>query len=168
MNVRDLVPWSRGDRERSPGTRSEPISPVLSLHREMNRLFDEAFRGFENSPFWGTRNAWPSVDVEESDKDYRVTAELAGLEERDIEVLLQEGILTLRGEKKIDKASGNRTFSERYYGRFERQISLERDIDENGVNATFRNGILTVTIPKSAQSIERTKRIPVNAGSKSH
>ncbi len=168
MNVRDLVPWSRGDRERSPGTRSEAISPVLSLHREMNRLFDDVFRGFENSPFWGNRNAWPSVDVEESDKDYRVTAELAGLEERDIEVLLQEGILTLRGEKKIDKASGNTTFSERYYGRFERQISLERDIDENGVSATFRNGILTVTIPKSAQSIERTKRIPVNAGSKSH
>jgi HSP20 family protein len=134
----------------------------------MNRLFDEVFRGFESSPFWGGHHAWPSVDVEESDKEYRVTAELAGLEEHDIEVLLQEGVLTLRGEKKIDKASGNRTFSERFYGRFERQISLERDIDENAVSATFRNGILTVTIPKSAQSIERTKRIAVNAGGKSH
>ena len=169
MNVRDLVPWSRGDRERSPSTRSESISPMLSLHREMNRLFDDVFRGFENSPFWGSRTAsWPSVDVEESEKEYRVTAELAGLEERDIEVLLQEGILTLRGEKKVDKESGNRTFSERYYGRFERQISLERDIDENAVSATFRNGVLTVAIPKSAQSIERTKRIPINSGGKAH
>jgi HSP20 family protein len=171
MNVRDLVPWSRGDREGNPNPRSEStISPVLNLHREMNRLFDDVFRGFENSPFWGNRYAWPSVDVEESDKEYRVTAELPGLEERDIEVLLQEGILTLRGEKKVDKESGNRTFSERYYGRFEREISLERDIDENAVSAAFRNGVLTVTVPKSAQSIERTKRIPinVNTGSKSH
>jgi hypothetical protein len=51
MNVRDLVPWSRGDRERSPSTRSEPMSPVVSLHREMNRLFDDVFRGFEDPRF---------------------------------------------------------------------------------------------------------------------
>ena len=114
------------------------------------------------------RNAWPSVDVEETDKEYRVTAELAGIEERDIEVLLDEGILTLRGEKKIDKESANRTFSERCYGRFERQLPLDRDIDDGAVSATFRNGVLTVTVPKSARSIERTKRIPINVGSKSH
>jgi HSP20 family protein len=168
MNVRDLVPWSR-DRERNPSARSDStMNPVISLHREMNRLFDDVFRGFENSPFGGGRSAWPSVDIEESDKEYRVTAELPGLEERDIEVLLQDGILTLRGEKKVEKESGNRTFSERFYGRFERQIALERDIEENAVSAAFRNGILTVTAPKSAQSIERTKRIPINAGSKSH
>jgi len=105
MNVRDLVPWSRPDRERNASGRSESINPVLSLHREMNRLFDDVFRGFENSPF-GARQSWPSMDVEESDKEYRVTAELPGMEERDIEVLLQDGILTLRGEKKVEKESG--------------------------------------------------------------
>lgn len=168
MNVRDLVPWSRSDRERNASSRSETLSPVLSWHREMNRLFDEVFRGFDNAPVGAGRYGWPSVDVEETDNEYRVTAELPGMEERDIEVLLQDGILTLRGEKKVEKQSGNRTFSERYYGRFERQISLERDIDENAVNATFRNGLLTVAVPKSAQSIERTKRIPINVSSKSH
>lgn len=167
MNVRDLVPWSRPDRERSASGRSEPMNPVLSLHREMNRLFDDVFRGFDHSPF-GNRHPWPSMDVEESDKEYRVTAELPGMEERDIEVLLQNGVLTLRGEKKVEKDSGNRTFSERYYGRFERQISLDRDVDESAVSAAFRNGVLTVTIPKSAQSIERTKRIPINGGAKAH
>lgn len=56
MNVRDLVPWSRGDRERSPAARSESISPVMNLHREMNRLFDDMFRGFDDSRFFGGRS----------------------------------------------------------------------------------------------------------------
>jgi HSP20 family protein len=168
MNVRDLVPWSRGERERTPSTRSETMSPVVSLHREMNRLFDDVFRGFEGSAFGGSRGAWPSMDVEETDKEYRVTAELPGLEERDVEVLMQDGVLTLRGEKRLEKDPGNRRFSERFYGRFERQISLDRDIDESAINATFRNGVLTVTVPKSTQAAERTKRIPINAGGKSH
>ena len=168
MNVRDLVPWSRGDRERSPSPRSEPMSPVVSLQREMNRLFDDVFRGFDSSRFGGSRGAWPSVDVEETDREYRVTAELPGLEERDVEVLFQDGVLTVRGEKKLEKERGNRTFSERYYGRFERQIALDRDLEEAAINATFRNGVLTVTAPKSAQAVERTKRIPINVGGKSH
>jgi HSP20 family protein len=168
MNVRDLVPWSRGDRERSPSTRSEPMSPVVSLHREMNRLFDDVFRGFEDPRFWGGHGAWPSMDLEETEKEYRVTVELPGLEERDVEVLLQDGVLTVRGEKKLESEAGNRRSSERYYGRFERQIALDRDIDESAINATFRNGVLTVTVPKSAQAVERTKRIPINAGAKAH
>src|SRR6266404_1709003 len=164
MNVRDLVPWSRGDRERNPSTRSEPMSPVVSLHREMNRLFDDVFRSLEGSHSWGARGAWPSVDVEETDKEYRVTAELPGLEERDVEVLLQDGVLTVRGEKRLESENRNRTYSERFYGRFERQITLDRDVDEGAVNATFKNGVLTVTVPKSARAVERSKRIPINAG----
>ncbi len=168
MNVRDLVPWSRGNRERNPTTRSEPMSPVVSLHREMNRLFDDVFRDFESSAAWGTRVGWPSVDLEENDKEYRVTAELPGLEERDVEVLLHDGVLTVRGEKRVEKEGGSRTFSERYFGQFERQITLDRDIDESAISATFRNGILTVTVPKTAEAVERTRRIPINAGGKSH
>jgi len=104
------------------------------------------------------------MDVEETEKEYRVTAELPGLEERDVEVLFQDGLLTVRGEKKLESENRNRTYSERFYGRFERQITLDRDIDENAVNATFNNGVLTVTIPKSTGSVERSKRIPINAG----
>jgi HSP20 family protein len=126
------------------------MGPVVSLHREMNRLFHDVFRGFESSHLWGNRDAWPSTDVEETDKEYRVTAELPGLEQRDVEVLLQDGVLSVRGEKRIEKESANKTFSERYYGRFERQIALDRDIDESAIHAMFRNGVLTVTIPKAA------------------
>jgi HSP20 family protein len=164
MNVRDLVPWSRGDRERSPATRSDSLSPVMSLHREMNRLFDDVFRGFDDPRLFAGRTGWPSMDVEETDKEYRVTAELPGLEERDVEVLLQDGLLIVRGEKKLESENRNRTYSERFYGRFERQITLDRDVDESAVNATFKNGILTVTVPKSARAVERSKRIPINAG----
>jgi HSP20 family protein len=166
MNVRDLVPWSRGDRDRSPTARSDAISPVMNLHREMNRLFDDMFRGFDDSRLLGGRGGWPSLDVEETGKEYRVTAELPGLEERDVEVLLQDGLLTVRGEKKIESENRNRTYSERFYGRFERQIPLGQEVDENAVSATFKNGILTVTVPKNAQAVERTKRIPINAGNK--
>jgi HSP20 family protein len=167
MNVRDLIPWSRGDRERSPATRSDSLSPVVSLHREMNRLFDEVFRGFDDSRLWGGRGAWPSVEVEETENEYRVSAELPGLEERDVEVLLQDGLLTVRGEKKLETEAQNRSYSERFYGRFERQITLDRDVDDGAVNATFKNGVLTVTVPKNARAVERTKRIPINAGGKS-
>ena len=161
MNVRDLVPWSRGDRERSPATRSESLSPVLSLHRQMNRLFDDVFRGFDDPRLWGGRGAWPSVDVEETEKEYRVTAELPGLEERDVEVLLQDGLLTVRGEKKLETEARNRSYSERFYGRFERQITLDRDVDDGAVNATFKNGVLTVTLPKAADA--RPRQISVKA-----
>lgn len=167
MNVRDLVPWSRGDRERSPATRSDSLSPVMNLHREMNRLFDDMFRGFDDPRLFVGRSGWPSLDVEETDKEYRVTAELPGLEERDVEVLLHDGLLTVRGEKRIESENRNRTHTERFYGHFERQISLDRDVDENRVSATFNNGVLTVTVPKSAKAVERTKRIPINADSKS-
>jgi len=137
----------------------------------MNRLFDDVFRGFDETRFFGGRIGWPSIDVEETEKEYRVTAELPGLEERDVEVLLQDGMLTVRGEKKLESENRNRAYSERFYGRFERQITLDRDVDETAVNATFKNGILTVTAPKSARAVESSKRIPINAGkteAKSH
>ena len=169
MNVRDLVPWSRGDRERNSVTRSDSTSPVVSLHREVNRLFDDLFRSTDDSRFWRGRSAWPSVDVDETETEYRVIAELPGLEERDVEVLLQDGVLTVRGEKKLESEARNRSYSERFYGRFERQISLDRDVDESAVKATFKNGVLTVTVPKNPRAIEQTKRIPINSDrSKAH
>lgn len=156
MNFRDLVPWNRAERDRD----TQSPHPVASLHRDVNRLFEEAFRGFGVSSFFGDRG-WPNMDVEETDRDYRVSAELPGLDEKDVEVLLHDGVLTLRGEKKAESEDRNRSYSERFYGRFERQVSLDRDVDEGAVKATFKKGILTVTVPKSAKAVERTKRIPI-------
>jgi len=143
------------------------MSPLTSLHSQMNRLFDEAFRGFEASlePWQG--RAWPSIDVEESERQFRIIAEVPGMEPRDIEVVLQDGVLILRGERKSTSEESGRV-RERFYGRFERRMALGGEIDQDAVQAHFNNGILTVTVPKSAHAMQRTKRIPVDAGEKTH
>lgn len=170
MNVRDLVPWTRSnDRDRNlPAPQEAAASPFYTLHREMNRLFDDVFRGFDTPSLWGGgRGAWPQLEIEDADSEYRVTAELPGLEEKDVEVLFEDGVLILRGEKRSETDDRSRAFSERVYGRFERRLALG-DIDENQIQAKFRNGVLTVTAPKSEQSQARAKRIPINAGATSH
>ena len=167
MSVRDLIPWGR---ERSPSVPGgEVMDPVLSLHREMNRLFDDFFRGFESrvpSAGWGGGfggMGWPHTDVVETDKEYRVTAELPGLEEKDVEITFQDGTLTLKGEKKEEHNGDNPLHSERYYGRFQRVLSIGPDVDEEKVSASFRNGVLTVVLPKAPDAQGKAKRISINA-----
>jgi HSP20 family protein len=167
MNVRNLVPWTRSSgREGNPPATQEAASPFFTLHREMNRLFDDVFRGFDTPSPWGGR-AWPHLEVEEADNEYRVTAELPGMEEKDVEVLLQDDVLIIRGEKQAKSEDRSRAFSERVYGRFERRIALD-GASEADVRAEFHNGVLTVTVPKSAQTQERVKRIPVNQPTTTH
>ncbi|HEY2660685.1 MAG TPA: Hsp20/alpha crystallin family protein [Caulobacteraceae bacterium] len=169
MSARDLVPWSRpNDRDRNlPAAQEAAASPLFTLHREMNRLFDDVFRGFDTPSLWGDRGAWPQLEVQGADSEYRVTVELPGLEEKDVEVLFEDGVLILHGEKRAETEDLSRAFSERAYGRFERRLALG-DIDEDRVQARFRNGVLTVTVPKSQQSQSRVRRIPINAGATSH
>jgi HSP20 family protein len=136
----------------------------MTLHREMNRLFDDVFRGFDLTPVGMSRMAsWPHVEVIENDKDVRVSAELPGLEDKDVEVLMGEGVLTIRGETKSEVEDKERAFSERTYGRFERRIPLAWEVDEDKIDASFKNGVLTVTMPKSAQASSHVKRIAVNS-----
>jgi HSP20 family protein len=167
MSVRDLIPWGR---ERTPSVRGgEVMDSFLSLHREMNRLFDDMFRGFEGRlpsvGFGGTGlGGWPHTDVIETEKEYRVTAELPGLEEKDIDLTVQDGVLTLKGEKRMEHESEGARYSERYYGRFQRSIAVGADVDEDKVSASFKNGVLTVVLPKSPEAEGKVKRIPVNSG----
>jgi HSP20 family protein len=164
MSIRDLVPWNRG-RDVTI-RRGEEANPFLALHREMNRLFDDVFRGFDLAPFGFDRGfdrmtGWPNIEVSDTDKEVKVTADLPGLEEKDVELELANGVLAIKGEKRTDMVDKDRLFSERYYGRFERRIPVE-DIDEDKVSASFRNGVLTVTLPKTAQAQRHVKRIAVN------
>jgi HSP20 family protein len=106
---------------------------------------------------------WPRVEFSENDKEIQVTAEVPGLEEQDIEVVLVDGILTLRGEKKSETEDKDRQFSERYYGRFERRIGLGRAVDENKVAAAFKNGLLTITLPKTEKAQAKAKRIAIGS-----
>jgi HSP20 family protein len=163
MAMRDLVPSSRA---RDVSTRRGEDSPFLTLHREMNRLFDDVFRGFDLTPFGSDRfdrlgGGWPSVEVSQTDKEIKVTAELPGLDEKDVKVELVNGVLAIAGEKKTETEDKDRLFSERYYGRFERRIPVE-DVDEEKISAGFKNGVLTVTLPKVAQAQSKVKRIAIN------
>ncbi len=166
MNMRDLIPWGR-NQQTTPSRYREEGDPFMTLHREMNRLFDDVFRGFDMAPFgslggMGRLAGWPHVEVAETDKDVRISAELPGLEEKDVEVLMGDGVLTIRGEKKSEVDDKERAFSERYYGRFERRIPLAWDVEDDKIDASFRNGVLTVTMPKSAESKTNVKRIAIN------
>lgn len=168
MAIRDLIPWSRQESRLPVPVRSQrdrDDHPLLSLHREVNRLFDDVFRGFGAPALAGFDQgfSWPSLELAETDKEIRVTAELPGLEEKDVELFVEDGVLTLRGEKKAEVEDRDRGYSERSYGRFERRIGLPRGIEADKAGATFRNGLLTVTLPRSAAANENVRRIPVNA-----
>lgn len=166
MNVRELIPWSRDAAPAPSVYRDEDRNPFLSLHREMNRLFDDVLRDFGRFPALRPSSlaaGWPSVEISETDKELKVTAEVPGLEEKDIEVLLADGVLTLRGEKRSESENKERQFSERYYGRFERRIPLGAEIEEDKVEAAFRNGVLTVTLPKSATAQSQVRRIAIKS-----
>ena len=167
MAIRDLIPWSRQEN-RLPVSfdtdREADSFPLLSLHRDVNRLFDDVFRGLGTSRFVAFERglAWPNVEFTETEKEFRITAELPGLDEKDVELSIEEGVLTLRGEKKAEVEDKERGYSERSYGRFERRIALPRSVERNQADATFRNGVLTVTLPKSPAANENRRRIPIN------
>ena len=131
---------------------------LLAMRDEVNRLFDSVFRGFGET---AQGAAWPSLEVRDNEGEYKVTAELPGVDEKDVELSVQDGVLTIRGEKKSETEDKERHFSERTYGRFERRIALG-DIDEDKISASFENGVLTVTAPKSPQAQAKIKRIPIS------
>lgn len=135
--------------------------PFRSLHREMNRLFDEVQRGAA-TPFARGRAGQAAgdllearINVSETDQEFRVTAELPGVAEEDIDVTVDGDTLTIRGEKKFEQESGgekeNYHFVERSYGTFQRSLRLPYTLDPDQVRAQFRNGVLTLTAPKPAQ-----------------
>jgi HSP20 family protein len=164
MAIKDLIPWNNKGREVG-FQHATDVHPFLALHREMNRMFDDVFRGFDVAPVGlGSRTqdglGWPQIDIEETDKEVRITAELPGLDEKDVSLEIANGVLSISGEKKSESEDKARRFSERYYGRFERRIPLE-DVEEDKVSAAFKNGVLTVTVPKSAEA-KNVRRIAIN------
>jgi len=142
--------------------------PFLSLQREMNRLFDDAFGGYatpaRTGGDGGARLLIPSVDVKETEKTIEVEAELPGVEEKDVQVTLEDNVLTIKGEKKAEKEETKKDYysCERSYGSFLRSFELPANVDAGKVNATFAKGVLKVTLPKTAAA--QAKKIEVKAG----
>ncbi|MCP1972971.1 HSP20 family protein [Bradyrhizobium elkanii] len=128
----------------------------------MNRLFDDVSRSVDIGRFAPpAAMGWPSVELNETDKEVKVIVELPGIEQKDVEVELADDVLTISGEKKSEAEDKERRFSERHYGRFERRIPVD-DVEQDEVAASFKDGILTVTLPKSAAAQRKVKRIAIN------
>jgi HSP20 family protein len=168
MSIRDLVPRKLG--KKLPVRQSES-DPFDSLQREMNRVFENFTRGFfDLSPsstdtlersHWGDFS--PSVDIKENSKEIEVTAELPGMDEKDVQVSLSNDQLVIRGEKKAETEDKGKDWyrMERSYGSFHRVIPLPEGTNSGKAEATFKKGLLTVTIPKHEEAKHETKKIAI-------
>jgi len=157
MNLRSMMPIGR-DRNVA---RSD--NPFMSLQREIDRLFDDFTRGFPAFSTGGGNEMLPSVDVTETDKQIEITAELPGLEEKDVQVNFADNVLTIRGEKKAEKEEKDKAYRlvERSYGSFVRSLQLPDGVDANTIKASIDKGVLKVTVPKPAPA--QVKKIDVKA-----
>lgn len=158
MNLRAIVPF----KDRQTPARPE-INVFGSLQREIDRLFDDFARGFGTLAAAGNGSLMPSMDISETDKEFVITAELPGLERKDVEISLEDNVLTIRGEKKVetppDDKKTNVHVSERSYGVFYRVLELPFSIDPSSVQAVMSKGVLKVAIPKPARP--ESKKIEV-------
>ncbi|MFQ3573315.1 MAG: Hsp20/alpha crystallin family protein [Thermodesulfovibrionales bacterium] len=164
MSIKNLIkrPFSR---ESAPAQRAEE-NPFLALHREINSLFDNFFKEFDVAPFGQSFEGFtPRIDVLDSEKEIKVTAELPGMDEKDIDVSLSKNTLTIKGEKKVEKEDKGKDYyrMERSYGSFCRTIALPVDVNLDKAEAKFSKGILTITLPKTETAIKETKKIAIKA-----
>lgn len=161
MTMRDLIPWGRPENRTPALYREEQGDPFFRLRHEMDRLFDDFF-GAALAGSWGRSPGWPSLEVKEGDREIRIVAELPGMSEKDVELSVQDGMLTIRGERKSESGDRDRGWSELHYGRFERRLMLPDGADDAQCEASFRDGVLTIRMPKSPQAA-RGRKIPINA-----
>jgi HSP20 family protein len=149
--------------------------PFESLRREIDRLFDDFQTGswrlprslFDIEPFWrgDTSFTAPAVDIVEKNGGYEITAELPGLDPKNVEVKFSDGMLTIKGEKSEEKTEDKQDYhvSERRYGSFQRSFRVADNVDADKIVADFKNGILKITLPKSAQAQAAEKKIEIKA-----
>jgi len=168
MSITDLVPWRR--RRGDIRVQREYDDIIGSFYREMNNLVDRFFRGFNIEPFGAGELAagdfMPRVDVKEDDKAITVTAELPGMDERNIDVTLSGDALTIKGEKheEIEDKGKDYYRSECRYGSFHRVILLSAEVDENKAEADFKKGVLKIRLPKTAEAQRSRKKIEIKSG----
>lgn len=163
MNLRSLMPIGR-DRK----IVRRDAGPFESLQREVDRVFDEFTRGFSSFAFptlssTGGPELSPRIDVTETDKDFEITAELPGLQEKDVQVNLADNVLTIRGEKKAEKEEKDKNYHlvERSYGSFERSLELPEGVNADMIKASIANGVLKVSVPKPTPA--QVKKINVKS-----
>lgn len=180
--VKDLIPKRRKKSQLPVRVDKYPEfqpdaweQPFLELSKAADRLFDDFFRSFRwpmaewRSPWGLTTDVfgtdWPRVDMDETDEEIRITAELPGVDKDNIDVSVTDDRITISGEKKEQEEKKERGYYklERSYGSFQRSFYLPCEVESDRVEASFKDGVLAVKLPKSAAARERIKKIPVRS-----
>ena len=144
--------------------RWEPFNNLMTTQREFDRLFKDAFNPLFGDSELSTRTWAPPVDIYETENDIVLKAELPGVDSNDVEVKVEDNTLYLKGERKFEKEVKNESYHrvERSYGSFARSFSLPNSISTEKVNAEFKDGLLTLTLPKREEAKPRTVKIDVS------
>src|ERR1700751_3013135 len=161
--------------------KSPPATTTLpdvwqSFRSEMDRLFDRFGGGFgfpslrrmfDIEPAWRSSFTFstPAIDMSEDEKAYKISAELPGIDAKEIDVSVSGDMLVLKGEKRQEKEEKDKNyhFSERSYGSFQRAVELPKSVDRNRIAADFSKGVLTITLPKTAEAQRPVKKIEVKS-----
>jgi HSP20 family protein len=144
------------------------VSPFSAMRAEMDRVLDSFLGGYARFPklpkFEDGDDLVPSIDVRETETEFVVEAELPGMDEKDVSVTMNNGVLTLKGEKKSEREEKKDSYylSERHYGSFERSFQVADTVDAETVKATFEKGVLKVTMTKRPEAVKAEKRIPIS------
>jgi HSP20 family protein len=162
----NILPLKR--RNDKLAVRREYYDPMVAFQNEMNRMFDRFFEDpfglevFERSPLGEFS---PRIDVSETEKEYKVVAELPGMDEKDIQLTLEDDALIISGEKKAESEEKGKNFHriERSFGSFTRAIPLPTAVEADKVDAEFKKGVLTVTLPKPPSAVKASKKIDIKA-----
>lgn len=166
-------------KKTTPARRETAPDAWRSFRSELDRLFERFDTGFrlpsfrrlfDLEPFWARETSLginiPAVDMSEDDKSYKITAELPGLDEKNIDVSVSGDVLVIKGEKQQEKEEKDKNYymSERSYGSFQRSFRLPEGVDQEKIAAGFAKGVLTITLPKTAEAQKQQKKIEVKAG----
>jgi HSP20 family protein len=159
MTDNRLIPWGF--------PRRGVFEPFGTLQQEVNRLFDDMWRGFEpaGTPAATSPTFAPRMDVSETPDAYRIALELPGIEDKDVEVSVSDEVLTVKGEKKLEaeKQQGTLHITERSFGSFRRQLRLPADAAADRIEARFDKGVLAITVPREKEA-QTVKKIAVKTG----
>ncbi len=162
MQINDLIPWARKDH--APEPKSDDQNPIASLQREMSRVF-ESFWTRAGELDWPWTGGDAKSDVVEIEDAVEVSIKLPGMEMKDIEVSVTDDMMTVKGEKKVERQEKKKGYylSERSYGAIYRTIPLPPGVDGERAEASFKNGVLTIKLPQTPEAQAKVKRIEVQA-----
>ena len=157
MNLKSLIPVGR-----QRGV-ARTDNPFLSLQNEIDRLFENFTTGFPSIGNGLTNVTLPTMDVSETDKEIEITAELPGLEEKDVQINVSDNVLTIRGKKRAEKEQKDKNYRliERTYGSFDRSLELPEGVNADAIKASIDKGVLKVVVPKPAPA--QSKKIEVKS-----